>query len=203
MTLVECLVSMAMSVLVIMALISLLLHNAKIANASNKRRLLIQSTHSVVQMMKQDLYRAGYGGELGQSIKVLGADDVYHIISQPNTSLVAYAYLAGELGTEEAYTNVVYQRDERYPNQLRICEIKLPRVMSRIEAQAFNAHFGNTCNTLFDHKQILVTAFDVNKQTLIAGSTLSQLLLISVTTALTRWPEKNISVSFSIRSRNP
>ena len=79
------------------------------------KRLLQQSTHSVSQMIKHDLYRAGYGGELGQVIKISGADNVYHWLQNSATSLVSYAYLAGELGSKEAYVNVVYQRNNHLP----------------------------------------------------------------------------------------
>ncbi|MYM57735.1 pilus assembly protein PilW [Vibrio sp. OCN044] len=202
MSLVECLVSVAISLIVMATLMSLLLHNAQIANAGIKQRLLQQSTHSVSQMIKHDLYRAGYGGELGQVIKISGADNVYHWLQNSATSLVSYAYLAGELGSKEAYVNVVYQRNNHYPNQLRVCEAKLPRVISVTEAANFNAYFGNRCNTLFDSKQIMVTAFDLKSETIPSSLPSSTLLTVSITTALTDSPEQSLSVSFVLKPRN-
>ncbi|WP_341664780.1 prepilin-type N-terminal cleavage/methylation domain-containing protein [Vibrio sp.] len=202
MSLVECLVSVAISLIVIATLMSLLLHNAQIANAGIKQRLLQQSTHSVSQMIKHDLYRAGYGGELGRVIKISGADSVYHWLQNSATSLLGYAYLAGELGSKEAYVNVVYINDSRYPNQLRVCEVKLPRVISVTEAANFNTYFGNRCNTLFDSKQIMVTEFDLKSAALPTSLPSSTLLTVSITTALTDSPEQSLSVSFVLQSRN-
>ncbi|CAM3648696.1 PilW family protein [Vibrio aquimaris] len=202
MSLIECLVSVAISLIVMATLMSLLLHNAQIANAGIKQRLLQQSTHSVSQMIKHDLYRAGYGGELGRVIKISGADNVYHWLQNPVTSLIGYAYLAGELGSKEAYVNVVYQRNNHYPNQLRVCEVKLPRVISVTEAANFNAYFGNRCNTLFDIKQIMVTEFDLKSETILSSLPSSSLLSVSITTALTDSPEQSLSVSFVLHPRN-
>ncbi|WP_245986826.1 PulJ/GspJ family protein [Vibrio pectenicida] len=202
-SLVECLVSVAISMMVITSVISLLLHNARVANKSMQRRLLTQNTHSVAQMMKHDLYRAGYGGDYGQSIKISGSEDVFFIYQDVNTTLIAYAYLSGELGTESAYTNVVYQQDSQYQDMLRVCETKLPRVMSVIEATSFNTHFGNTCNTLFDSKQIVVKAFELEMALLPVDSSLFAVLNVNIITALTVWPEKTTSVSFTINPRNP
>ncbi|MCG7489989.1 prepilin-type N-terminal cleavage/methylation domain-containing protein [Vibrio sp. Of14-4] len=202
MSLVECLVSVAISLILMATLVSLLLHNAQITNSGIKQRLLQQSTHSVSQMIKHDLYRAGYGGELGQVIKISGADNVYHWLQNSANSLVSYAYLAGELGSKEAYVNVVYQRNNHYPNQLRVCEVKLPRVISVTEAANFNAYFGNRCNTLFDSKQIMVTAFELKSETIPSSSPSSTLLTVSITTALTDLPEQSLSVSFVLKPRN-
>ncbi|MBU2898408.1 PilW family protein [Vibrio hepatarius] len=203
MSLVECLVSVAMSMMVITSVISLLLHNARVANTSMQRRLLSHNTHSVAQMIKHDLYRAGYGGVHGRSIKVSGSEYVFFIYQDVNTILIAYAYLSGELGTESAYTNVVYQQDSQYKDMLRVCETKLPRVMSTFEAANFSTHFGNTCNTLFDSKQIIVKAFEIDRIVLPLDSPSIAILNVNIITALTVWPEKTMSVSFTINPRNP
>lgn len=198
----EFLVSASISIVVIGMVMSMLIHNQRTAVHSARELMLLQNTNSVLQMMKQDLHRAGYSGGFSASAKLSGATQTYHVKESNQASLIAYAYLSGEVGSEEAYTNVVYQREEQSEDLLKICEKKLPRVMSTLEAESFTAYFGNTCNTLFDSRRIVIEEFGLNVESLSGQSVSSALVTITLSTKLANHPKIIQSLGFTVKQRN-
>ncbi|NOH62196.1 pilus assembly protein PilW [Vibrio sp. RE88] len=201
-SLIELLVSTSISLMVISIAVSMLLHSQRLSAARAKELMLLQSTNSVLQMMKLDLYRAGYGGVLGESVRLSGAAETYYVKHSEQYTLLAYAYLSGRLRAETAYTNVVYLRQSESKEVLRVCEKKLPRAMSALEAENFTTHFGNTCNTVFDSNRIAVTEFALDSVPLTGATHTSSLLNVELSTHLRFAPEVSKTLTFSIKQRN-
>ncbi|WP_239837518.1 pilus assembly protein PilW [Vibrio sp. Isolate23] len=181
---------------------SMLIHHQRTAVYRANELMLLQSTNSVLQMMKQDLHRAGYSGGMGSSLKLSGAAQTYYIRHDNQMSLIAYAYLSGNVEDEEAYTNVVYQRDRQSEQILRVCEKKLSRVMSVVEAESFTTYFGNTCNTLFDSRRIAIEVFELNVEPLVGLSISSALVSVVLSTQLVDQLQVTQSLGFSVKTRN-
>ena len=201
-SLIEFLISSAISVVIIGMVIGMLTHHNRVSVRRANELMLVQNTNSVLQTMKQDLHRAGYNGSFSTRAILSGATQTYHVRVDNQTSLIAYAYLSGEVGTEQAYTNVVYQRETQSPDLLKVCEKKLPYVMSVNEAENFNVHFGNTCNTLFDRRRIVVASFALDVERLSGLSLSSALVTITLSTTLSTQPQVTQSLSFTIKQRN-
>lgn len=201
-SLIELLVSTSISLIVIAIAVTMLLHSQRLSAAHAKELMLLQSTNSVLQMMKLDLYRAGHGGVLGESVRLSGAAQTYYVKHSEHHTLLGFAYLSGSLGSETAYTNVVYQRQSESKEVLRVCEKKLPRTMSALEAENFTTHFGNTCNTVFDSNLIVVTEFELESVPLTSAAHSSSLLNVELSTYLRFTPEVSKTLAFSIKQRN-
>ncbi|PAU37580.1 pilus assembly protein PilW [Vibrio coralliilyticus] len=201
-SLIELLVSTSISLIVIAIAVTMLLHSQRLSAAHAKELMLLQSTNSVLQMMKLDLYRAGHGGVLGESVRLSGAAQTYYVKHSEHHTLLAFTYLSGSLGAETAYTNVVYQRQSESKEVLRVCSKKLPRAMSALEAENFTTHFGNTCNTVFDSNLIVVTEFELESVPLTSAAHSSSLLNVELSTYLRFSPEVSNTLAFSIKQRN-
>ncbi|NOI76674.1 prepilin-type N-terminal cleavage/methylation domain-containing protein [Vibrio coralliilyticus] len=201
-SLIELLVSTSISLIVIAIAVTMLLHSQRLSVAHAKELMLLQSTNSVLQMMKLDLYRAGHGGVLGESVRLSGAAQTYYVKHSEHHTLLAFAYLSGSLESETAYANVVYQRQSESKEVLRVCAKKLPRAMSALEAENFTTHFGNTCNTVFDSNLIVVTEFELESVPLTSAAHSSSLLNVELSTYLRFSPEVSNTLAFSIKQRN-
>ncbi len=200
--LVSFLIASSLSVIVTALAISLLFSSLKRTSLRHQELSLLQSMHSVLSMMKRDLLRAGYSGsDLGVT-KLEGASQTYFILQDQHRTLIAVAYASTTTNSRRIYTNVVYQRNDKHPQKLRICAKQLPRVITVNEASNFNAHFGHTCNTLFDAEHIIVTHFEIRQYDLLSRTHLPSMLRITLEIAVRASPWIKKSSSFVVKQRN-
>ena len=201
-SLIELMVASLMGIIALGTIGALVLHSQKIALQRSKELSLLQSTNSVLQMMKLDMKRAGYNGVVNRAVKLSGAEYTFYTESSPSSGLLAYAYFSERSGATDIYTNVVYQQAAATPEVLRICEKKQPNVISVLDAQNFTARVGNNCNTLFHIGRISVDSFHLSQVELLSAEVSSSIVTVQLATSLKSMPSLVQALSFSLKQRN-
>lgn len=199
-SLIEFLLASSLGVIALGAVGSLYISGQKLTLERTQELLLLQNTASVLQMMKNDIQRAGFDGGGGRSIKISGAENTVFTLSGPDFGLVAYAYLMSASGASSIYKNVVYEQREDSPNALFICEKKQPSVMSTLEVTNMTAT--RSCNRLFDNKVIGVSKFELSEETVVSEHAKSAVVEVALGTYLIGALSINTEQFFIVKQRN-
>ncbi|OBS93405.1 pilus assembly protein PilW [Vibrio tasmaniensis] len=190
-SLIELMVASVIGVFAISIIGSVFITGQRIAKDKGIELLLLQNLTSTMQVMKEDIQRAGYDGSNGDSIKLSGASNTIQV---SGGVAVGFVYFRDDLATEK-YRNIVYIKDGA---ELNICDAGKELVE---ELMTFNEVTDQRCYSLFDENIIDVDEFNITSQVLEQNSIKSTLTNISITASI---PTAGVSksVSVSIKQRN-
>lgn len=195
MTLVELMVASLLGLLALSVAGQVVVRGQRYVAQRSMLITLQQNMHSVLQVMKDDVYQAGFDPQ-GEAVTLAGSVEVVQLQSAP--AALGYVYRAGQNG-DQAYRNVVY-RFESAEGLLRLCE-KASAVPLSL-SQAARSGSGGNCYSLFDPKQITVRSFRLESLTVAGPGGRSQLIRVGLSAALTRAAEHSYTLSFELIHRN-
>ncbi|MFV8461735.1 PilW family protein [Vibrio campbellii] len=189
-SLVELMVASVIGVFAISIIGSVFITGQRIAKDKGIELLLLQNLTSTIQVMKEDIQRAGYDGSNGYSIKLSGASNTIQV---SGGAAVGFVYFREGSSGNKNHRNIVYQKNG---TKLQICE-KGTTVSEAIPT--FEEVTG--CYSLFDDTIMDVDEFNITSQVLEQNSIKSTLTDISITASI---PTAAVtkSVSVSIKQRN-
>ncbi|MDN3700104.1 PilW family protein [Vibrio artabrorum] len=189
-SLIELMVAAVIGVFAISIIGSVFITGQRIAKDKGIELLLLQNLTSTMQVMKEDIQRAGYDGSNGHSIKLSGAS---HTIQVSGGSAVGFVYYREGSSSNKNYRNIVYQKKG---TKLQICE-KGTQVSAGLPS--FNEVTG--CYSLFDDSLIEVDELDIHSQVLEKNAIKTTLTEISIAASIpTAGVSKSISVT--VKQRN-
>lgn len=202
-SLMELLIASSIGIMVMMIMLTIFINGQKQAIQHIKRLLLQQNANSVIQLLKEDVQRAGFNGYNGNSVKLLGSKDVVHFSSNP--TLIGYLYRIAQTG-HSSLRHVVYQYNSisTSHHQLRICEKEQPLPLSVVKAST-SGFAGSACFALFDPKLINVQQFTVDVIPLLKGGeelAISSFITIILKASLISEPSMSTSFQLQFKQRN-
>ncbi|WP_454442105.1 PilW family protein [Vibrio bathopelagicus] len=189
-SLIELMVASVIGVFAISIIGSVFITGQRIAKDKGIELLLLQNLTSTMQVMKEDIQRAGYDGSNGYSIKLSGASNTIQV---SGGVAVGFVYFRQGSSDNKDHRNIVYRKDG---TRLQICE---KGTLVSDDLLSFNEVTG--CYSLFDDSLIEVNALNITSQILEQNSIKSTLTNISITASI---PTAGVSksVSVSIKQRN-
>ena len=189
-SLVELMVASVIGIFAISIIGSVFITGQRIAKDKGIELLLLQNLTSTIQVMKEDIQRAGYDGSNGYSIKLSGASNTIQV---SGGAAVGFVYFREGSSGNKKHRNIVYQKNG---TKLQICE-KGTTVSEAIPT--FEQVTG--CYSLFDDTIMDVDEFNITSRVLEQNSIKSTLTDISITASI---PTAAVtkSVSVSIKQRN-
>ena len=189
-SLVELMVASVIGIFAISIIGSVFITGQRIAKDKGIELLLLQNLTSTIQVMKEDIQRAGYDGSNGYSIKLSGASNTIQV---SGGVAVGFVYFREGSSDNKNHRNIVYQKNG---TKLQICE-KGTTVSEAIPT--FEQVTG--CYSLFDDTIMDVDEFNITSRVLEQNSIKSTLTDISITASI---PTAAVtkSVSVSIKQRN-
>lgn len=209
--LLELLISSLLSVGVIGSLTLLLVSSLKVGTNRAHNLVLVESVSSVVQQIKQDVQRAGYGSGREGRATLAGIVNTVYV----DKHLLAYRYWVKE---EQAYRHVVFKwqqtegrqriNDEQSINsgertnngQLLICE-KMSQSALTLDQAKRSGRMGN-CFNLFDPNQVGVSEFELAVVPFTESSVSRQLVSMSISSYLVSNPKIKYDVNMLVFIRN-
>ncbi|MDR9830168.1 pilus assembly protein PilW [Vibrio sp. FNV 38] len=199
-SLIELMIASALSVIALAIISSIYINGQKVVTERYKQLVLMQNTESVLQMLSNDLQRAGYDGNQGHSLKMSGADNTIFTQNGTDSGLVAYAYRVDLSGATPIYKNVVYQQRSGASEALFVCEKKRDTVMT--VSEAVDLVGTRICYQLFDKRVIKVTDFDITNDTLGGEKAKSAIVSVRLSTSFVDQPSIAVHQEISITQRN-
>lgn len=189
-SLIELMVASVIGVFAISIIGSVFITGQRIAKDKGIELLLLQNLTSTMQVMKEDIQRAGYDGSNGYSIKLSGASNTIQV---SGGVAVGFVYFRQGSSDNKDHRNIVYRKGG---TRLQICE---KGTLISDDLLSFNEVTG--CYSLFDDSLIEVNALNITSQVLEQNSIKSTLTNISITASI---PTAGVSksVSVSIKQRN-
>ncbi|KAB0304428.1 pilus assembly protein PilW [Vibrio fortis] len=189
-SLVELIVASVIGIFAISIIGSVFITGQRIAKDKGIELLLLQNLTSTMQVMKEDIQRAGYDGSNGYSFKLSGASNTIQV---SGGVAVGFVYFREGSSDNKSHRNIVYQKNG---TKLQICE-KGTTVSEAIPS--FEHVTG--CYSLFDDTIMVVDEFNITSRVLEQNSIKSTLTDISITASI---PTAAVtkSVSVSIKQRN-
>ncbi|CDU01249.1 Putative Tfp pilus assembly protein PilW [Vibrio coralliirubri] len=189
-SLIELMVASVIGVFAISIIGSVFITGQRIAKDKGIELLLLQNLTSTMQVMKEDIQRAGYDGSNGYSIKLSGASDTIQV---SGGVAVGFVYFREGSSASKDHRHIVYRKNG---TRLQICE---KGTLVGGDLLSFNEVTG--CYSLFDDSLIEVDAFSVDTHLLEQNSIKTTLTDISITASIpTAGVSKSLSVS--IKQRN-
>ncbi|PMG13275.1 pilus assembly protein PilW [Vibrio splendidus] len=192
-TLVEMMVASVIGIIAIGTIGSVFITNQRIASENSLELLLSQNLFSATQMMKEEVWRAGYDSDSGISVKLSGATNTIYVNQVSIDEVyIGFAYLRD--GGSSAYRNIVYQFKE---NKLNYCLGESGQLLA-INEKPFGTASGAVsmkCENVFFDRQIQVDALFVEVAELSTGSSASQKVDIELEASLV-----NADVSHKVRT---
>ncbi|MCY9863363.1 pilus assembly protein PilW [Vibrio coralliirubri] len=171
-TLVEMMAASAIGVIVIGTIGSVFITNQRLSSEKSLEVLLSQNLFSTAQMMKEEILRAGYNANAGQSVKLSGASNtIYAQQVSTDEAYLGFVYLQNS--TSSAYRNIVYQFKD---NKLNYCLGESTDLLA-IDEKPFSNASGDvtmTCQSLFFERQIQIDAFSVSVEDISSSQASSQ-----------------------------
>lgn len=190
-SLIELLISSFIGIIAIGIIGSIFINGQRVAKDRGLELLLIQNLTSTLQIIKDDIQRAGYDGISGQSVKLSAATNIIEITSDS----LGFIYHKKLSGAEKTYQNIVYKYSSS-DKKLKVCE-EQTLITNRKELTTVG-----DCNSLFDSKNIKVTNFSVLRTSLITSSATSSIIDIQLDTELVNIPTMKKGLSFRVKQRN-
>ncbi|CAH6804881.1 Type IV fimbrial biogenesis protein PilW [Vibrio chagasii] len=181
-TLVEMMVASAIGVIVIGTIGSVFITNQRLSSEKSLEVLLSQNLFSTAQMMKEEILRAGYNANAGQSVKLSGAPNtIYAQQISADEAYLGFVYLQNS--TSSAYRNIVYQFKD---NKLNYCLGESTDLLA-IDEKPFSNVSGDvtmTCQSLFFERQIQIDAFSVSVEDISSSQASSQRINMTLEASL-------------------
>lgn len=184
-TLVELLVASTLGIFVIGIIGSIFVTGQSVAKDKGLELLLLQNLTSTMQVMKEDIQRAGYDGLNGQSLKLSGSVDT---IQLSGSSAIGFVYYLEGSNNNKDFRNIVYRKNGE---KLQVCEKGTTSATSLLEFSDVS-----TCHSLLDEKIIQVDEFLVQSSHLSQGGISSMITDISIQASI---PAAHISQSVAIK----
>ena len=198
-TLVEMMVASAIGVIVIGTIGSVFITNQRLSSEKSLELLLSQNLFSTTQMMKEEIWRAGYNADAGQSLKLSGASNtIYTQQVSADEAYLGFVYLQNSASS--AYRNIVYQFKD---NKLNYCLGESTDILA-IDEKPFSNTSGDvtmTCQSLFFERQIQVDAFSVSVEDLSSSQASSQRIDMTLEASLVN-ANQSQKVMTSVVQRN-
>tara|TARA_B100001059_G_C17815597_1_gene575028 strand:+ start:560 stop:1186 length:627 start_codon:yes stop_codon:yes gene_type:complete len=189
-SLVELMVASVIGIFAISIIGSVFISGQRMAKDKGIELLLLQNLTSTMQVMKEDIQRAGYDGSNGYSIKLSGASNTIQV---SGGVAVGFVYFREASSDNKNHRNIVYQKNG---TKLQICEkgITVSEAIPTFEQVT-------GCYSLFDDTIMDVDEFNITSRILEQNSIKSTLTDISITASI---PTAAVtkSVSVSIKQRN-
>ncbi len=199
-SLVEFMIASSLGLISLAIVGSLYISGQKAAMERSKELMLLQNTASVLQMLRNDIQRAGFDGIDGNSVKISGASNTIYTLDAPGMGLIAYAYNVGASGATALYKNVVYEQRVDTPESLFVCEKKQTTIWSVADVIALSGT--GSCNTLFDKKAIHVNQFTLAAATVKNTDAESAMVTVTLGTELKDATDIRTEQSFTVKQRN-
>ncbi|MEK1979738.1 pilus assembly protein PilW [Vibrio parahaemolyticus] len=199
-SLVEFMIASALGLISLATVGSIYVSGQRVIMERSKELMLLQSSESVVQMLKSDIQRAGFDGNDGHSIKISGSANTIYTLDDVDRGLIAYAYYIGVSGSAPLYKNVAYEQRVNTPESLFVCEKKQITIWDVNDV--VNLAGTGSCNTLFDKKVIHVNRFDLASELLESTDAKSALVTITLGTELKDATDIRTQQSFTAMQRN-
>lgn len=181
-TLVEMMAASAIGVIVIGTIGSVFITNQRLSSEKSLEVLLSQNLFSTAQMMKEEVLRAGYNANAGQSVKLSGASNtIYAQQVSADEAYLGFVYLQNS--TSSAYRNIVYQFKD---NKLNYCLGESTDLLA-IDEKPFSNASGDvtmTCQSLFFERQIQIDAFSVSVEDISSSQASSQRINMTLEASL-------------------
>ncbi|MGF1904760.1 PilW family protein [Aliivibrio salmonicida] len=194
-SLIELLIASFIGIIAISLVGSIFINGQRVAKNRGLELLLAQNLTSTMQIIKEDIQRAGYDGADGQSVKLSAAANIIEIT--PNS--IAFVYhrygLSVNSNIVKTYQNIIYIYSPS-EHSLKICEQET--FMTDIKTMDTI----DECDNLFDDNNIKVTAFNVTKTPLITSSATSSIIDIQLDIELVNIPTMKKGLSFNVKQRN-
>ena len=189
-SLIELMVASVIGVFAISIIGSVFITGQRIATDKGIELLLLQNLTSTLQVMKEDIQRAGYDGSNGYSIKLSGASNTIQV---SGGVAVGFVYFREGSDSDKDHRHIVYRKNG---TRLQICE---KGMLVSDDLLSFNEV--TSCYSLFDDSLIEVDEFNINYQALEQNSIKTTLTDISITASIpTAGVSKSLSVS--VKQRN-
>lgn len=192
-SLIEFLIASFIGIIALSLVGSIFINGQRVAKERGLELLLTQNLTSTMQIIKDDIQRAGYDGASGQSVKLSGAVNI--IDTTPNSIGFIYHRDMATSGAIRTYQNIVYKYSPQ-EKKLIVCEEKT-LMTDRKEM----ANIGE-CDSLFDSENIHVTDFIVTSQPLITSGATSSIIDIQLSTQLVNIPTMTKNLLFKVKQRN-
>ncbi|MEZ9764137.1 PilW family protein [Vibrio splendidus] len=189
-SLIELMVASVIGVFAISIIGSVFITGQRIAKDKGIELLLLQNLTSTMQVMKEDIQRAGYDGSNGDSIKLSGSSNTIQV---SGGIAVGFVYFREGSNDNKDNRNIVYRKDG---TRLKICE-KGTTVSEAV--LTFSQVTG--CYSLFDESILEVDEFNISSQVLEQNSVKTMLTDISIAASI---PTAGVSksISISVKQRN-
>ena len=191
--LLELLISSFLSIGVIGSVTVLLVSSLRVGTNRAHKLMLAESVASVVQQIKQDIQRAGYGAGKGVRATLAGMVDTVYA----DKDILGYRYWVQE---EHAYRHVVFKWQQTASGQLLICEKMSLSALTPEQAKRSGV-LGN-CFNLFDPRQIGVSEFEVAVTPYSESSMSRRFISMSLSSHLVSNPKIEYSVNAVFFIRN-
>ena len=162
------------------------LNNQKSAMTRAKEIMLQQQMSGVLHQLKTDLSRAGFNGDNEASFTLSGATAVV----DNDAESIGYAYRVAVNGTQR--NSVLYKKEG---NKFQYCyQQNKPDIKSRADLTG--------CYNLFDPDQIVVTAFDVQRENISSDRAKRAWLNIKLSAELIEDSNTNRTMEIQLQQRN-
>ncbi len=168
-TLVELLIASLIGLIAIGTIGSIFISGQRIAKDKSLELLLLQSLNSTIQVMKEDIQRAGFDNNDGAPLTLKGETEVLSVVLNG----VGFAYYRPDVVASERYRSVLYKKDGI---KLQVCE----NMAADKASLEMHASIGN-CFSLLDESIIEVTNFTVTEEVIDNGKAKSSFITIVLT----------------------
>ena len=190
-TLVELIIAMSIGMIVIGAVTSIFLKGNAMASARSLELLLQQDTNDALQIMKQEILRAGYNGQSNatSSLKLSGASSVVHFDLSQNC--IAFVY--------DADGKHHYRSFYEKHNELRVYTNKSDAITSPLRSISAAACSGGQ---RFFNPNIISSSISIIETPISSAAASSQMITIKLRTHLVRDNRYSSAKSIAIKTRN-
>ena len=189
-TLVELIIAMSIGMIVIGAVTSIFLKGNAMASARSLELLLQQDTNDALQIMKQEILRAGYNGQSNatSSLKLSGANSVIYF--DPSKNCIAFVYDADGKHHYRSF----YEKN----NELWIYTNKFDAITSPLRTISAACKGG----WRFFNPNIISSSIRIIETPISSATASSQMITIKLRTHLVRDNRYSAAKSIAIKTRN-
>ncbi len=183
--LVETLISLALTSLLILGVSQFTLFEIRQHSQLNQHYFLQQQLSVALDILRQELLRAGYNGDKGESIALADCDELVAVNDEH--SALAFTYRKEISATE--YQTVTYQRQE---NKLLLCEKTTSSILHFSEALA--SDYTAPCYSVFDSHSIQIDNFVAKTVTLANAADIPKLDVLQLTISASLVADSNVQL---------
>ncbi|SBS62201.1 PilW family protein [Vibrio atlanticus] len=189
-SLIELMVASVIGVFAISIIGSVFITGHRIAQDKGIELLLLQNLTSTIQIMKEDIQRAGYDGSNGESLKLSGAVNTINVSAGVE---VGFVYFKEGSTDGKNYRNIVYKKEG---TRLKICEKGVLTPVGILSHDQVSL-----CYSLFDDSIISVDDLSISSHVLSKNGVSTTLTDVNIIASI---PSAGISksVAITVKQRN-